>query len=76
MTLTPKQAAARAGMSPSLVYAWCDERLLPHYRLGRTGKRGRILIEEGDLSAFLAGLKLTGGGRPAPAPVLTHLRVS
>jgi excisionase family DNA binding protein len=54
VTLTPKQAAARAGVSLSLVYAWCDDRLLPHYRFGRAGKRGRILIEEADLAAFLA----------------------
>lgn len=67
MQLTVKQAAARAGVSPALVYQWTSaERRLRHMRVGRRGRRGRIRIDEADLDAFLAALKV-GGGTPAPA---------
>jgi hypothetical protein len=65
--VTAKQAAQRAGVSPSLVYLWTTvEKRLPHLRLGRRGSRGRILIEEDDLAAFLAKLKVEGGDEPPP----------
>jgi excisionase family DNA binding protein len=51
--LTPKQAAEKAGVSPSLVYEWCARGLLPHYRFGRAGKRGTIRIDVAELEAFL-----------------------
>jgi excisionase family DNA binding protein len=57
--LTPKDAAARAGVSPQLIYRWCAERRLPHYRCGGRGRRGRILIDPADLDAFLATLRVT-----------------
>jgi hypothetical protein len=41
-----------------LVYRWCAERRLPHYRLGTRGRRGRILIDPDDLDAFLKTLKV------------------
>ena len=53
MKLTPKQAAEREGISPSLVYRWCEEGRLPHYRVGAVGRRGRILIDPADLNAFM-----------------------
>ena len=63
-----KQAAARAGVSPSLVYLWTTvEKRLPHSRLGRRGSRGKILIEDADLDAFLASMKVGGGEAPPPA---------
>ena len=62
MNLTIKQAAARAGVSANLVYRWCQEKRLAHYRLGARGRRGRILIDPGDLDAFLETLKV----RPRP----------
>jgi excisionase family DNA binding protein len=57
--LTVKQAATSKGLSPQLIYLWCEERRLPHYRLGGRGRRGRILIDPADLDAFLATLKVT-----------------
>jgi excisionase family DNA binding protein len=65
--LTIKQAAERAAVSAALVYEWCDERRLPHYRVGGAGKRGKILIELADLDAFLASLKVDAlpAGTPA-----------
>lgn len=59
MKLSPKQVATREGISPALVYQWCDEGRLPHYRLGGQGRRGRILIDECDLDAFLESCKIT-----------------
>lgn len=56
--LTPKEAAARARVSRSLIYTWCDERRLPHSRAGASGKRGRILIRLVDLEALLAELRV------------------
>jgi excisionase family DNA binding protein len=62
MRLTPKQAAEHAGVSAQLIYQWCDERRLVHYRCGGRGRRGRILIDPDDLDAFLQTLRVT----PAP----------
>jgi excisionase family DNA binding protein len=57
MRLSPKQAADRAGVSVSLVYAWCREHRLAHFRVGREGKRGRIRIDPADLDAFVRTLR-------------------
>src|SRR5205807_319826 len=57
--LTPAECAERARSSVSLVYAWCRAGVLTHYRLGRPGKRGRIVIDEQDFEAFLATMKQT-----------------
>jgi len=56
--LNVKQAAERAGVSPALVYEWCDEKRLTHYRCGAKGRRGVIRIDEPDLAAFLETLKV------------------
>src|SRR6266852_2087038 len=58
MKLTPKQAAAVAGVSVSMVYLWCEERRLRHYRCGSKARRGRILIEDADLTAFLEACRV------------------
>jgi excisionase family DNA binding protein len=72
--LTPKQVAERLGISDSLVYEWCDSSLLPHYRFGGKGKRGRIMIDERDLDTFLASCRQEA--RPeVPAPPLKHIKL-
>jgi excisionase family DNA binding protein len=58
--LTVKEVSERLRVSDSLVYSWCDEHLLPHYRMGGKGKRGKILIEEAALDAFLESRKVEG----------------
>ena len=68
--LTPKQVAARVGVSDSLIYEWCMEGLLMHYRFGGKGRRGCIRIEEADLNAFLAAC--LHEVRP-PSPPLKHI---
>jgi excisionase family DNA binding protein len=70
--LTPKQVAERIGVSDSLVYEWCAEGLLPHYRVGRKGKRGKVLIEQADLDAFLTNCRHEA--KP-PVPLLKHIRI-
>jgi excisionase family DNA binding protein len=68
--LTVKQAAAHAGVSESLIYQWCDERRLVHYRVGGVGKRGKILVDPADLDGFMASLKVEA--RDAPMPSTPH----
>jgi len=58
--LTVKQVAERLRISASLVYGWCEDQMLPHYRMGGKGKRGKILIEEAVLDAFLQSRKVEG----------------
>jgi hypothetical protein len=49
------------------VYAWCEDGTLPHFRLGRKGKRGGIRILVEDLDAALAAFKITPPAPSAPA---------
>ena len=69
--LTPRQAAQKVGVSVSLIYAWVEGKLLPHYRAGLKGRGGKILIAEGDLLAFWESLKVEAAPaerRAAAAP--------
>jgi excisionase family DNA binding protein len=68
MKLTVKQAAQKAGVSSNTVYAWCEDRLLTHFRLAaRRGRRGKILIDEQDLDAYLESCRVEAGGHAPPA---------
>jgi excisionase family DNA binding protein len=72
--LTPKQAAERIGVSDSLIYEWCTSGLLAHYRFGRPGRRGKILIEEAEFDAFLASRRQEA--RPqTESPPLKHINL-
>jgi excisionase family DNA binding protein len=69
MKLTASQAAKLAGVSRSLIYQLCEERRIPHLRLGTKGRRGRILIEEADLIEFLERCRVEPEApRPTHAP--------
>jgi excisionase family DNA binding protein len=72
--LTPKQAADKIGVSDSLVYEWCSLGLLPHYRFGKPGCRGKILIDEAELDGFIAAHRQEA--RPQDAPPLKHIKLS
>jgi hypothetical protein len=39
-----RQAAARAGVCPALVYGWVDSGEPPHFRLGARGRRGAVQV--------------------------------
>lgn len=71
--MSAKQAASRLGVSDSLVYAWCASGALPHFRMGQPGRRGRILIAEDDLEAFLARRK-DEREEPDAAPLALKLK--
>src|SRR4051812_30809890 len=74
--LTVKQAAAAAGVCPTVGFGWVGNRLLPVYRLGGAGRRGKILIDDADLAAFLTSRRVEAAGpAPAPAPRRTLLRL-
>jgi excisionase family DNA binding protein len=74
--LTVKQVAARLRISASLVYSWCEDHMLPHYRMGGKGKRGKILIEEAVLDAFLQSRKVETGPCDSLALDLKHITLS
>lgn len=63
--MTVKKVAERAGVSPALVYAWVQDGILPHLRLGKKGSRGTIRIQEVDLAEFLASKKRGDGPQEA-----------
>ena len=56
--MTVKQTAEMKGVSAQLIYLWCEEQRLAHYRLGGRGRRGRILIDPADFDAFLKTLRV------------------
>lgn len=64
--LTVPQAAKLAGVCQSTLRSWVQDGLLPHYRVGRKGRRGSIRIAEEDLNALLATFKV-GAVPPPPA---------
>jgi excisionase family DNA binding protein len=72
--LSVKQAAERAGVSDSLVYAWCRDGGLRHSRFGRPGRRGCIRIAPADLEHYLADCISDGTAANAPL-VLKHVSV-
>lgn len=70
--LSVQETAERLGVSPSLVYQWCQERTLPHLRLGTAGRRGKIRIDEADVDAFIAASRVEAGQGRTPVP-LKHI---
>jgi excisionase family DNA binding protein len=76
--LTVRQAAERASVCASVVYAWVAAGMLPHFRLGMPGRKGSIRIAEADLDAFLASQRREGRKESAPPPQplkLKHLQL-
>ena len=62
MLLSVKAASVKAGVCASIVYGWVEKKLLPHFRLGADGKRGKIAIAEEDLDAFLQCIRSSRSG--------------
>lgn len=64
--LSPARITRRFDVSRSTVYTACRSGLLPHYRVpARKGARGKYLIKEADLQAWLEALKSPGTPPPA-----------
>jgi excisionase family DNA binding protein len=72
--LTVKQASELAGVSDSLIYEWCTEKLLVHYRLGAKGRRGKVMIDDKDLETFLAACRQEAQPQ-AEVPPLKHIKL-
>ena len=74
MNLSVKEAAARLGVSDSLVYELCRLGVMRHARHGRPGRRGTIRITEGAVAEYLAACERRPGiegeliGPPSAAP--------
>ena len=69
--LSTAEVAARFSVSRSTVYAACRSGLLTHYRVpSKKGVRGKYLVKEADLLAWLETLKRAGepAARSASAP--------
>lgn len=47
--------------------------MLPHYRMGGKGKRGKILIEEASLDAFLQSCKVESKAVDTSSLGLKHI---
>ena len=58
-----KEFARRAEISLSLAYAVIEEGRVPHRRIGRAGRRGKISITEEDLRRFLESVKVEAACR-------------
>jgi hypothetical protein len=67
MFLTVKQIAQRAHVCERVVRGWIKDGLLDTYRFGSKGKRGKVLVKDGDLDALLESFRVAGGAQP-PAP--------
>jgi excisionase family DNA binding protein len=61
VSLTVKQAAARIGVSQSLVYELCQDGIIKHTRHGRPGRRGTIRISDEAVAEYMAACEREGG---------------
>jgi excisionase family DNA binding protein len=52
--VTVKEAAEKLEVSVSLVYQLVADGRLPHHRIGGRGRRGKIVIKDEGIQAFLA----------------------
>lgn len=64
--LTVKEAAKILNVSSSLVYGFCEQQRLGHYRFGHG--RGAIRIKRSELMEFVKGCRVEEGAFAAPAP--------
>ena len=61
--MTVAEFAMRAEISLSLAYSLVQEGRVPCRRIGRKGRRGKIIIREDDLARFLESVKVEAGSR-------------
>ena len=67
--LTVKQAVEKYPfLSQSALYQACEEKRVAHYRLSGGGRRGKIVIEEADLQAFLRECRVERHPLLGPSP--------
>lgn len=56
--MTAKQASEAMGVSVSMIYQLCAENRLPHFRVGATGRRGKVIIEPEGIQRFLESCRV------------------
>lgn len=61
--MTVRDAARRLEISTSLCYEIIAEGRLACCRVGRQGRRGKILVTEADLQKFLESVRIKTGSR-------------
>lgn len=72
MFLSVNMIRDRCGVSKALIYSWIESGALPHYRFGRKGRRGKIMVQEDELEGFLAGMRgQAAPNNPAPGEMRT-----
>ena len=59
--MTVKEFAEKAEISLSLAYLLIAEGRVPHRSIGQKGRRGKIIIREEDMDAFLETVKVGTG---------------
>ena len=52
--MTVKEAAEKLEIRVSLTYQLLADGRLPHLRIGGKGRRGKIIVKDEDIRAFLA----------------------
>ena len=72
MKYSPLQAAEQLQCSVALVYALCQSKRLPHFRVG--AGRGKILIAPEDIDRFLATARVGSKTTPPPAAPTVKLK--
>lgn len=72
--MTVKQAAARLGLSSSLVYSLCAFNVIRHTRHGRPGKRGTIRISEEAIAEYQEQCRVERSIPSAP-PRFKHINL-
>jgi hypothetical protein len=84
--LSVAKAAEHACVCESIIRSWIADGTLPHYRLGKKGTRGKIVIAVEDLDGVLANFRVekrkpepVKAPAPKPAPARSgfrHLRLT
>jgi excisionase family DNA binding protein len=72
--MTAKEAAEKCKCSVSMIYQLAAEGRLPHYRIGRLGRRGKVVFDEEDVRKFLESCRVTPAVEP-PKQQLKHLQL-
>ena len=72
---TIAEAAKIAGVSASLLYQLCNDREIPHWRIGGKGRRGKILLSLADLESFMASCRVRAGPKESEPPPLKYIRL-
>lgn len=67
--MTVREAAAKIGISVSLVYALVEAGVIRHTRHGRPGRRGCVRISEEALAEYMASCEAERGAIPLPPPL-------